>query len=129
MGCASTLSWARDAVRVESVEKCAPRNPEQSCCLRLIAVAPLERAQDRLALRGGVGACGGIETRGGRGRDSERAVAENDVLRLDRLVGTQDHGAIDDISQLADVARPGVLLELLQSGGRDAEREPSHFFA
>src|SRR5262245_41809727 len=56
---------------------------------------------------------------------------EGKAVRVDRVVGGKEHGALDDVSQLSHVPRPRILLEegdgsLGQDGLRRAAELASH---
>jgi RNA polymerase sigma-32 factor len=119
----------RHAVLLEPVPQRVARHAEQPRRLRLVAAAPLHRLGDQLPLHlvedqpllldrrhhGGLGA--------GRGGPAQ---LRGQVLGPDLVrAGVQDEGPLDDVAQLAHVARPAVGLEQLHGRRRD----PAHRFS
>src|SRR6185369_17728680 len=91
------------------------RNPEHLRGLRLVARALVERVDDALPLRGGIG--GRRDRRGGW-----LHLLEGQRVSLDEASCREEHRALHHVAELTDVAGPAIAKEERQRIVCDAER-------
>src|SRR4029079_14484023 len=104
------LSGGGEAVLLDPRAKLGAGQAEQERRLGLVVAGAREGLADDLTLRVAerhAARRGQVERRSGRGRlDGRGGDPEREVLARDEAALAQDHGALDGVPQLANVARP-----------------------